>query len=338
MTEVREIAKALRFEADALASFLLPGGKYEFGNREWKCSAEFSPTGGAISVHVGRGRKQGVCGFWNDVKPGGDMLDLIERVFNLSKAEAIQWGKDWLGISDLPAREVLRTKPPSRPRNLQTGKDDDEKRIFAAQRIWDNADPVSGPTVEYLARRGIGYYCDDELRSVRNLSHPDGGIFPALVARVSDPGGNFSGIWRIYVKVDGSGKAPVDTPKLGLGVVKGGAVRLGGPWPVIGLAEGIETALACYEIIGRAIPVWAALSTSGIRGFVPPGELTAVRIYPDADPAKFGRDGRIIPSPGLEAARDLQKKLCEKGISVRIEPPPVGQDWLDVLNSTKVVK
>ena len=70
-------------------------------------------------------------------------------------------------------------------------------------------------------------------------------------------------IHRTYLLDDGSGKAPPG--KKMLGAVGGGSVRLSplGDAGHLGIAEGIETALAAQAIFG--IPTWAALSADGLR-------------------------------------------------------------------------
>jgi hypothetical protein len=56
---------------------------------------------------------------------------------------------------------------------------------------------------------------------------------------------------------------------MGLGVARGGAVRIGGVGHTIGIAEGIETALAVRQLVneqtGITFPVWAALSANGMQ-------------------------------------------------------------------------
>ena len=118
--------------------------------------------------------------------------------------------------------------------------------MSVAENVWNSAGPLSGAAAQYLRSRGLDpAMADDQVRSHSGLPHPEGGVFSALVAKVSAPDGSFAGVWRIFVKPDGSGKAPVENPKLGLGAVAGGAVRIGGMAGEIGVAEGLENALAC---------------------------------------------------------------------------------------------
>lgn len=333
---VSDIAAMLRRDADALARALLPRGSYQNGRREWVVTGANSPIGAPISVHVGSGPKQGICGFWTDARKGGDMLDLIGMVHGVDSRGAIQEAKRWLGVGALTPRRV---DPAAEARREAAQRAEKAGRQDSARRVWEGSTALGGAARTYLVSRGLDpAMADDELRGHVGLRHPEGGSFPALVGRVTIPNGD-GGVWRIYVKHDGSGKAPVEAPKLGLGDVRGGAVRIGGVWPQIGIAEGIETALACRQIVWEAkhvlIPVWAALSSGNMRSIELPAGVASVRIFADNDPIKFRPDGTIRESAGMAAASALAARLMAQGIETTIEAPPTDLDWLDVLNATK---
>jgi hypothetical protein len=75
----------------------------------------------------------------------------------------------------------------------------------------------------------------------------------------------------------------------------GCAARLMPAADVLGIAEGIETALSAALI--DDIPVWAALNTSLLARFEPPANVTTLRVYADRDKA------------GLTAALKLLERL-----------------------------
>ncbi len=158
-----------------------------------------------------------------------------------------------------------------------------DKRAAQALRLWQEAQPIGGTIAEtYL--RGRGILCDlpDTLRFHPSCWHSTAQRFPAMVAKVE--GGAGFAVSRTYLRANGSGKAEVDLPKAMLGSVTGGAVRLcGGPGPLV-VAEGIETALslACGLLSGPAA-IWAALSTSGMRGLRLPAQPGALVIALDGD-------------------------------------------------------
>ena len=107
----------------------------------------------------------------------------------------------------------------------------------------------------------------------------------------------------------------------------GGAVRLCQAEPVLGIAEGIETALAVCQATGMA--VWAALSCTLLERFEPPAGTKHVAIWGDLDRKGVGGD----------SARKLAERLSEQGIATSLHIPPASLlgddksiDWLDVLN------
>ena len=126
---------------------------------------------------------------------------------------------------------------------------------------------------------------------------------------------------RTYLTLNGQ-KADVGSVRkvMAGGIAKGSAIRLFEPGPVLGVAEGIETAFAASELF--RVPVWSTINTTILSGWQPPEDVHQVIIFGDNDP-KFG---------GQAAANALAHRLACSGLSVRIEiPPKVGEDWNDVL-------
>ena len=70
---------------------------------------------------------------------------------------------------------------------------DDAKRSEAALAIWHSATPAGGTLVEtYLISRGLHLPPPPTLRFHSGLKHPSGGIWPAMVALVTQGGGTVS--------------------------------------------------------------------------------------------------------------------------------------------------
>src|SRR5450759_3506935 len=99
----------------------------------------------------------------------------------------------------------------------------------------------------------------------------------------------------------------------------GCAVRLM-PWgEVLGIAEGIETALSAAMI--DDVPVWAALNTSLLAKFEPPPGVVRLRVYADRDEAGLASALRIVER--LQGRTQLE---------IRIPSAPA-KDWNDTLIS-----
>lgn len=194
-----------------------------------------------------------------------------------------------------------------------------EKRAKQAHRLWQDARPVGGTLAEtYLRGRGISCPLPETLRFLPECWHPTAKRFPAMLARVD--GGEGFAVHRTYLATDGRGKAVVEPDKLMLGRVSGGAVRLTEAHGPLVVAEGIETALslAC-GLLGKPVTLWAALSTSGMRGLHLPPKPHRLTIAPDGD------------APGKAAAHALAERAHALGWQVSLLPAPDGRDWNDIL-------
>jgi len=157
---------------------------------------------------------------------------------------------------------------------------------------------------------------------------------PAMLAVVTLPDGQASTMHRTYLSRNGEKLKGVDCPKKMMPGVKkstGGAIRLFPPTAdgVIGLAEGIETAIACYEHHG--IPTWAAVSAGMMAAFIPPVGVKKVWIFGDNDSHKS--------FAGEAAAYSLAKRLVEqKKMPVEVAIPGRPGDWLDELEMRKCLR
>lgn len=146
------------------------------------------------------------------------------------------------------------------------------------------------------------------------------GKFAAMLAPIMRDG-EFLSMHVTYLQ-DGK-KALVDTVRKILPGKRasGGAVAL---WPAaakMGVAEGIETAVAASMLFG--IPVWAALNTSLLKAFDPPAVCEELVIFADHDENYAGHS----------AAYALAHAQSSR---VRIDvcmPGAPGEDWCDVLNN-----
>lgn len=207
----------------------------------------------------------------------------------------------------------------------------DEYLRTRLRKLYEGSKPVvhGDPVTEYLEKRGIRLaYIPPSLRFHPELMYfRDGedkavaaGAFDAMLGVISAPDGTGATIHRTWIQ--NGQKAPVASPKkIAQGLpIKGGAIRLTPVHEVLGVAEGIETALAAAQLFG--IPTWACVSAGGMESWIPPAECRAVRIFGDND-ANF---------TGQKAAFALANRLSLAGLDVVVQfPETTGEDWADVI-------
>ena len=195
-----------------------------------------------------------------------------------------------------------------------------DKRSRQARALWDEASPITGTVAEtYLRGRGITCAMPDTLRVHGDCWHgPTARRWPAMMALVE--GAEHFAIHRTYLDTESQGKARIEPNKMMLGCTRGGAVRLTQAQGPLVLCEGIETGLSLASGLLRApATIWAALSTSGMRGLRLPSSRGRITIATDGDDA------------GQDAGRELADRAHGMGWKVSILPAPKGRDWNDVL-------
>ncbi len=301
---IPEIVDRLTGNVAALCGYLLPNGRRE--GAEWRVGNISGEPGKSLGV-----RLTGVStGVWCDFADGskGDPLDLIQACLRLDKGEAVMWTKDWLGIGD-GTRAPLQ--PPSSPRSEIPRQDNPNGNLALA--IWGQSQLAAGtPAEAYLRHRGINTPVPPSIRYNPGVKYTPSGLrLPCMVSAVQAPDRSITAIHRTYIRDDGQGKAGVAKPKMLLGSINGGAVRLayvGGPKMVV--AAGLETSLSVMEATG--LPVWAALSTSNFIGMALPALPLAAEVVIAAD----------HDEAGIEAAEKAAALWSAQGRQVSITYPP----------------
>ena len=242
----------------------------------------------------------------------GSGVDLVMKIKGWDFREAMTEVRALVGVS---AAEPIKA-----------GMSDDDKRALRLS-VWNASVPIQRGDMadQYFASREIdqGAY-PKTLRFCPSCRYSADQSFPALIAAVQDLDGKAITLHRTFLK-DGA-KAPVDSPRMLMPgtVPSGSAVRLSAPTEVLGIAEGIETALAASD--WYSVPVWAALNASLLAEWEPPEGVTEVVIFGDND-ANF---------VGQSAAYQLARRLSKKNLTVSVHiPPDQGTDWNDVVLNRK---
>jgi len=281
----------------------------------------------------------GVC---NTCGRMADGVSILQWVRGWSFPEAIDAVADWLGEPD-HTPQIVRRKPPQAAKPSTAIADAIQQRWVEADASERAATIIGG----YLRHRGLSP--SKELLAVSRL-HPgmkhfeDGdylGTFPCMITKVMDKTGTPVTLNRIWFSVfddENITKATVPKPKKMYSVmegkeVSGGAVRLGRVKDhVLGLAEGIETAVAVNQATGMT--VWATLTATLIGSFEPPPGVEEIVVWADKDRPTTKGD-----KAGEDNAQRLKERLKASGIIVRIEVPngvipdrKKSIDWLDVWN------
>lgn len=187
----------------------------------------------------------------------------------------------------------------------------------------------AGPEVRaYLASRGLTP--TRAIKQARHFYYDQGnkvGEFDCMVNPVFDVSGKPITYHITYL--DGGEKAKVGSPKKIMTPVKtmaGAAIRLTEIYPHIGLAEGVESALAVMRLFD--LPCWATVSSSMMEAFDVPEGIEQVTIFSDND----------LNFAGQKSAYTLAHKLSLKGIqaSVRLAAD-AGTDFADQISPVSAV-
>lgn len=284
---------------------------------------------------VGAGIVKALGGLW---KPGGGMC-LCPAHADRTPSLSIRVGRHALLFKCFAGcetrdviREILRFDQDAlvhvrRRTNMSQTMGRDMWKRQRALDIWDQARPIAGTPAEiYLRRRRISLL-PSALRyhSRAPLGHGDAAHFrPAMIAALHDGGlheeGRFVAIQRTFFDhSDGARRArDLSEPRMMFGQPHHGAVILAPANQVLGLAEGIETALSAMMLF--AVPVWATLGSERMPHIALPEQVTRLLLFPDND-----RAGEI-------GAANAHAAYAMPSRSIETHYPPAGfKDWNDVL-------
>ncbi len=260
-------------------------------------------------------------GFYKDFSSGngGDAVDFVQRVKNLSFVEAVEWiTESCLGQTTREMEKFVRPRSTAIEDAL-----DEKKRIQKAVSIWKSSHPIKGTLVEdYLVKRWLAEVPVEMMGHLRfhpKLPHynADGDCDytgPAMISGITNPKGVLCAVQRLWLTKEGR-KADVRPQRKTIGAPLGGNVKLFPAARTMAVAEGVETSLSAWILYG--MPVWSAVSTSGILNFQPPPECNMLFIMADKDKA------------GIDTAIILAQRIARPELRVRTLTPEHGQDFND---------
>jgi putative DNA primase/helicase len=258
-----------------------------------------------------RGRGDWICNGCGS----GDGFDLLQRVLGWGFAEAIRAVIDAAALRNVgtPQRSTLKrfelqpAQPSERIRrllreSLAPSSVFDVVKYLRSRRVW----PLPDRCV-LRAHPEVDYFDDDGVWS---------GRFPALLAPITDIDGELVSLQATWLH---RGRKLVDhdaRKTLGrLTARRGCAVRLAPATDVLGVAEGVETALAAMRL--HHIPTWATTGAPLLGRFEPPVTVERLVIFADRNDA------------GRRAAEALRDRFGRCDVEVRT--PDHAKDWNDVL-------
>jgi len=248
----------------------------------------------------------------------GDVIDFVRAIPGCDFLDAVRW------ISGaIPAITVHAYREQSRKLDRATR----ALSITYARFQWEETIAIEGtPAERYLRSRGINGQIPSTLRFgtpplwVNVRSGHKGPRLPALVAACHDGTGSISGVQRIFLRRDGT-LAPLRQPKLNLGQIRGGALRLGPEAPELLICEGPEDGLTLHEMLSST-PVWVALGSRNMAAMTLPPCVKRVLVAGDDNKA------------GREAAQEACEAFRAQGRqAAAIYPGEAYEDFNDQLRS-----
>lgn len=297
-----ELAQRLGDQAEAVCRHYLSNGRREGGY--WLVGDVRNTPGRSMYVRL-KGSTKSAAGKWTDAASGehGDLLDVIRETCGFAAfREVAEEARRFLA---LPRTEPLAGSRPPASRSS----------VDAARRLWAMTKPLAGSLAEtYLRGRGISRLKDcQSLRFHPRCRYRHDRLapmmtWPAMIGAVTDLNGEMTGVHRTWLASNGSGKAPIDTPRRALGDLLGHAVRFGGACDVLAVGEGVETILSLRCAL-PALPMAAALSASHLAALELPRALRRLYIAKDDDRA------------GEAAATALAQRARNAGIEVLVICP-----------------
>jgi hypothetical protein len=185
-----------------------------------------------------------------------------------------------------------------------------------ALELWRGGSPIAADSIQarFLASRGLTIDPPVSLRAATIL-HLDRYPLPAIIAAVQAPDRRIIAVQQTLIDPRGDRKAQVRIPRQTVGALGWGAVRLACAIDVLGLAEGVEKALAGMQLF--RVPCWSSLGAARMHRVWIPDHVHELHIFVDNDDA------------GRAAAERTAYAHRHRRVLLRF-PPEGFKDWDDV--------
>lgn len=276
-------------------------------------------------------------------------LKLIQDILEIDFNETCNLVGEYLNLTpeEFNKKHTKKAKPLANY-NVEKQELDPNKKALAEKTIkdiesnlWDISNTLAQ---EYLKhRRGLNVDYPIANLYFSDIHHYDTtykkeSTKPALLARLTSYDGGLEAYQRIYLKPNGEKLERKQTLRLTNNTMLDSAasVKLFPKAKVMGIAEGVETALAAHEL--TKLPVDAAINAKRLENWKPPEICKVVYIFSDLDHP----DQKTGKCPGHESAVKLFHKLVKSGLIVYLLTPgldiPEGKhswDFNDFYNSVR---
>lgn len=246
---------------------------------------------------------------------GGDVIDFVMLVSHVPFMEACEWLAGANFTCDVPVRDSTLDAGAKRMRNRDLARSE-----------WRAGTAIAGtPADLYLASRGIAGGVPGSIRFgevPRWYDHErnrEGPRLSAMLSACQDVDGAIVGIQRLYLDRHGR-KRFSSTPRLSLGQIRGGALRLGPEAHTILLCEGVEDGLS-LRLMNPGSSVWVALGAANLPHVRFPPIVRHVVVAADSD------------EPGIAAAEAARDAYRARDLEVDLIRPGHGakdfnEEWM----------
>lgn len=268
-----------------------------------------------------------------------DGIDVIAWIENVSKSQAMDIIVQICGgdLSSITPALVNQTRN-AIVQSQVISPDESAKRKANIDKIWSGVCSIlDTPAQTYLRSRGI----KGDPASWKNLFYHSRLSYkeddnkpwtqhPGMLAIVRDTDAKPLTLHRTFLADDGNGKAKVSRQKMMMAQprsLKGACIQIDHPvntpsGKLIGISEGIETALSVREATG--CPMWVGISDRIMEQVLFPDDVKIIIVWADIEPS----------GAGLRAAETLRRIWEPKGVTVIVEAPHFMNrekvDWNDV--------